>query len=319
MPVLSPPAPLATSQSPAAIGLSLGAALDRWYVYLDGSDRIGSKRTITSYKYATGKLVAHVGDNYSLERIGSDDIESLLTDLKRGGMSPAGRMAVFRPIRTFFGWTVRKGMLEASPVEGVEPPKVKVEPVKFVDEAQWAAILATCQSRSRHDFRAVRDRAVLLMLATTGARLSEIAGLERADVNLAADTVLIRHGKGDKERLLPLLPDAKEALLQYLTRGRPRSPWASTPPLWLSTKGAMTPSGIAQMLHERARTAAVPRRVHPHELRHRFIARAMAKGMPGPLLMALSGHTTPAMLSRYGAYTRTEDAMRMLRQFEEAS
>jgi integrase len=64
---------------------------------------------------------------------------------------------------------------------------------------------------------------------------------------------------------------------------------------------------------ERGKEAGLTRRVHPHELRHRFVAKALAGGMPGPLVMALSGHSTPSMLNRYGAHTRSEDAMAFLR------
>jgi integrase len=208
-------------------------------------------------------------------------------------------------------------MLAASPMTDIEPPKVKVPDIAYVDDNEWAAILATCVARSRHDFRAIRDSAILLLLGSTGARVSEVANLTIRDLDLRDDTILV-HGKGAKDRLLPLLPDAKAALLIYLTRGRPRSAFAQTSnKLWLGPKGPMTASGIAQMCAERGKAAGVPRRVHPHEFRHRFIARTMAKGMPGPLLMALSGHSTPAMLNRYGSYNRQQDAMAMLRELTE--
>jgi integrase/recombinase XerD len=65
-----------------------------------------------------------------------------------------------------------------------------------------AAILATCVARSRHDFRAIRDSAILLLLGSTGARVSEVANLTIRDLDLRDDTILV-HGKGAKDRLLP--------------------------------------------------------------------------------------------------------------------
>jgi integrase/recombinase XerC len=307
-------APTSTSTPSSAVNaVSLVAALDQWYVYLRGSDRIGSPRTITAYQYGTGKLVSGLSPDITLSDIQPAAIERMLSDLKTGGMSPAGRMAVYRPLATFFRWCVKRGYLSESPMGGIEPPKVKAPDVEYVDDSEWAAILATCVSASRHDFRAVRDRAILLILGTTGARVSEVANLKVGDIDLHDDTMLV-HGKGGKDRLLPLLPDAKAALLVYLNRGRGRSSFAVLPDLWLGPKGAVTASGIAQMCAERGKAAGVARRVHPHELRHRFIATAMRKGMPSPLVMALSGHSTPAMLNRYGSFNRQQDAMAMLRE-----
>lgn len=308
-------APIDQPTTRSTASRSLGDALAAWETYLRGSDRIGSPRTITAYQYGVGKLVAHVGADLPLKNVGQGAIESMLADLKQGGMSPAGRMAVYRPLRTFFGWAVKRGMLAASPMDGIEPPKVKVPDIAYVDDNEWAAILATCVSRNRHDFRAVRDAAILHILGSTGARVSEVANLTTRDIDLREDTILV-HGKGAKDRLLPLLPDAKTALLAYLTRGRPRSALAHTSnSLWLGPKGPMTASGIAQMCAERGKAAGVARRVHPHEFRHRFIASTMRKGMPGPLLMSLTGHSTPAMSNRYGSFNRQQDAMAMLREF----
>jgi site-specific recombinase XerD len=293
---------------------SLGSSLDQWVTYLQSSDRIGSPRTIDAYLYALNKLVARVGADYRLGDVTSSDIEGLMGDLKGAGMSAAGRSAVYRPIRTFFRWAVKRHLLDTSPAERVEGPVVKVQPVEFVTDTEWKAVLGTCVTRSRFGFRPRRDLAILLMLATTGARLSEVAGLTLGDVDMDAGTILV-HGKGGKDRLLPLLPDAKGALTEYLTRERPRSPYSGVSDrLWLTSRGPLTANGIAQLLAERGKAAGLTRRLHAHELRHRFVAGALRDGMPGPLVMALSGHSTPSMLQRYGQWGRVQDAHDMLRE-----
>jgi integrase/recombinase XerD len=293
--------------------LTVGAALDRWYVHLNASDRIGSPRTIASYRYATGKLVDHITDGKVIASITTEDLEALFAALKARGLSPAARSAVYRPLRTFFRWATERGLVPVSPMDGVSAPKVQVQPVEFVSDSEWAAIVATTKTRSKWAFRARRDRAILLLLGSTGARLSEIAGLRVSDVDVHQGVMLV-HGKGGKDRKLPLLPDVAAALDEYLRLERPRSAFSGvTDALWLAPKGAMTASGIAQMLADRGYAAGLRRRVHPHELRHRFVAQTLAAGMPGPLVMALSGHSTASMLNRYGAHTRTEDAMAMYR------
>ncbi len=168
---------------PLPEALTLGDALAAW----DRSLRVGGKsaRTVKAYAYASGKLVERVTAAKPLHRITTEDIESLLIDLADGGMTPAGRSTVYRPLRTFFGWCVKREYLTKSPVDAVAAPKVVVQPVEFVTDDEWAAILRTTVERSKHAYRARRDRAILLMLATTGARLSEVANLTLADVDLA--------------------------------------------------------------------------------------------------------------------------------------
>jgi integrase/recombinase XerC len=300
------------AQSPTT-GITLSDAVERWTTHLHASDRIGSQRTIDAYLYGLGKLVHFLGGHRTLLSICAEDIEGLMAALKAAGQSPGGRAVVFRPIRTFFRWAVDRGLVSISPVEKVAAPVVKAQPLVFVTDDELAAILRTTVTRSRWAFRARRDRAILLMLATTGARLSEVANLTVPAIDLESWQFTV-HGKGGKDRVLPVLPEPAEALTAYLRMERPRSPYSgTTDALWLSSRGELTPSGIAQLVAERGYEAGIKRRVHPHELRHRFVAKALSGGMPGPLVMALSGHSTPSMLNRYGAHTRSEDAMNFLR------
>ena len=289
---------------------TLGDAVESWFVSLRAGD--ASPKTLAAYGWGVGRFVAHVGPAQPLAAITVEDVESFIGSLKTSGLSEASRNAAYRPVRTFLRWCVKRGLLTSNPSADVAAPKVTVQPVQFVTDAEFAAILATTDTRSRWAFRARRDRAILLMLATTGARLSEVTDLQVSDVDLTAGTFLV-HGKGGKDRVLPLLDGAKAALDTYLRLERPRSAYSTSTALWLAPRGPLTPNGVAQMVADRGKAAGLKRRAHPHELRHRAIATWLRKGMPGPLVQALSGHSTPAMLARYGAHTRSEDAMDFLR------
>jgi site-specific recombinase XerD len=143
--------------------------------------------------------------------------------LKAAGQSPGGRAVVYRPIRTFFRWCVARELLQVSPAEKVAPPIVKAQPLVFVTDDEFDRILKTTVTRSRWAFRARCDRAILLMLTTTGARLSEVAEVRVHDLELDSGTFTV-HGRGGKDRALPMLPDAREALTTYLRLERPRNP-----------------------------------------------------------------------------------------------
>lgn len=289
---------------------TLGDAVARWYTSLATRDM--SPRTIDAYRHSVDRLVQHLSAGTLLADITPEDVEAFMSDLKAKGLNSGGRHHVYRPVRTFFKWAVSRDLLVKSPVDKVAAPKVQPVPMEFVTDDQFAAILKTTEHRTRWAFRARRDRAILLMLATTGARLSEVADLTLDQLDMAAGQFTV-HGKTGT-RDLPLLPDALAALSDYLRLERPRSPFSAGPAVWLAPRGALTSNGLAQMVADRGKAAGLQRRVHPHELRHRFAAKALAGGMPGPLVQELAGWSSPAMLSRYGKATRAEDAMAYLRK-----
>jgi site-specific recombinase XerD len=287
--------------------LTLTQALDRWYTSLEASPRIGSKRTIAAYRDGTARFLRHLPDpDMPLEDLTPEHIEFVLAELKRAGISPGGIAFVYRPVKTFLRWAVKRDLIAKSPCEIVDTPKVPVQPAPHVNEVEFRAMLAGTRARAKIDFRRRRDRAILLTLWWTGARLSEVAGLKVSDVDLQEGWAVF-HGKGGKDRRVRLVEPVTEAIREYLTV-RKVNAYSWHDALWLAPRGPLTANGIAQMVAERGNEAGLNRRVHPHLLRHSFVKRSLAAGMAETLVMAVTGHTTHAMLLRYGAANREEDA-----------
>lgn len=194
---------------------TLRSTIALWLADLRASDR--SPKTIAAYEWAAGKLSAFLNDETDIKNVGRNDIVALYVALKEAGLSPASRSGVDRPLRTFFHWCVARKLLAESPLADVSKPKVTEQPMAQVTDAELAALLRTTVERSQHAFRARRDRAILLLLSSVGARPSEIADLTTSDVDLGTMTITVM-GKGSKVRILPILPDAADALTLYLTR-----------------------------------------------------------------------------------------------------
>jgi site-specific recombinase XerD len=293
--------------------LTLADAALMWERSLRAADK--SPRTLSAYRYALDKLIEHVGDR-PVHGVDRSDHESLMSALQERGLGAATRVAIQRPLRTFWKWALAHPDVPVSrdPMAGMELPRLPEKVVEFVSDDQLRKILATCRAKSRHAFRAHRDEAIIRVLAGSGARLSEVASLRLEDVDLFGQALRVV-GKGRRERWVPLDDGAVVALKRYLDRERPRSPHASsTDRLWLSSAGPMTPSGIAQMFAERGKAAGIARRVHPHELRHRFVATTLGAGLSEGDVMALTGHRTRSMLDRYGAFTRSARAQEAYRK-----
>jgi site-specific recombinase XerD len=133
----------------------------------------------------------------------------------------------------------------------------------FTDD-ELAAMLATCKGGG---FQNRRDYAVISLFKDAGIRLSELAGLAVADVSPATREAVIT-GKGDKQRTVRFTYDTSRALDRY-TRERARHRLARVPALWLGVRsGAMTASGIYQLIERRGKQAGVE--VNPHKFRHHF-------------------------------------------------
>ena len=145
--------------------------------------RFKSPRTVGSYLYALAKLTKVVG-NRPIEAITRADHEA--DEREAQGLGAATRVAVQRPLRTFWQWAIAHPDVPVAkdPMAGMELPRVPEKVVEFVSDEQLRRILATCQAKSRHAYRAHRDEAILRVLAGSGARLSEVTHLRLEDVDL---------------------------------------------------------------------------------------------------------------------------------------
>lgn len=148
-----------------------------------------------------------------------------------------------------------------------------------------------------------RDRAIVLCLLDTGCRASEFVALSVGDVDTAAGAVMVRRGKGGKDRTVYLGVQARKALLRYLaTRQAP----APSLPLWVTIRGGrLTREGLRTLLRRLGERAEVEH-CHPHTFRRTFALWSLRAGMNIYALRVLMGHADLAMLRRYLALVETD-------------
>lgn len=272
-----------------------------------------SPETISIYCQSILALDAYlVAENHSrdVSAITRDDLKAFFAHIL-STRSAATCDTRFSGLRAFFRFLVEEGIIKASPVDGIAPPKVAAPVVPVLTALQVKTLLQACEGKS---FTARRDYALISFLLDTGARRSEAASIQLADLALTQCTAHIRHGKGDRARVVIFTPQTALAIERYL-RVREAHHKASSPFLWVGQKGALPGDAVGGIVVRRGNLAGLSfdgRALHAHMLRHAFADKALSSGMGEGVVAALGGWApNSSSFRRYGK-ARLQD-----RAFEE--
>ena len=203
-------------------------------------------------------------------------------------------------VRGFFAYLEQAEVILRNPAADVELPRVHRLPRGVLTVAQARKLMTTPNPWTAIG---LRDSAMLEVFYGTGVRLSECLNLTLSDLDLRQRVLLVRNGKGRKDRIVPVPAQAAKALDRYLIDARPllvRDPRVSN--LFLSSRGRrMSQSNLSSMLHAYGREAGIPFNVSPHGLRHTCATHLIKGGADVRHVQKLLGH---AELDNTAIYTR---------------
>ena len=146
----------------------------------------------------------------------------------------------------------------------------------------------------------IRNRALVLLLASSGIRIGELLAVRPKDVELTQRTVRVQRGKGDKHRLAPIATvDAVDAIARWLDRRKSLGIGGRSPVFCTLQGRSIHTSYVRALLPRLAERAGIPKRVHPHGLRHYFAATLAQVGTPLPAIQVALGHASLAVTSVY--------------------
>ncbi|MFI3280574.1 MAG: site-specific tyrosine recombinase/integron integrase [Rikenellaceae bacterium] len=211
-------------------------------------------------------------------------IEQYMAWLYDRGAQKATQARVLSTLRSFFGYLQLCDIIEASPVEFIDSPRLarKLPEVLSLDEID--RIISVIDPSTT---KGLRDRAIVELLYSCGLRVSEATSLRLSDLFFGEGYIRVI-GKGDKQRLVPVSPLARERIQLYLDR-RPSD--GSNETLFLNNRGAaLTRVMIFTLLKNAAALAGVQKKVSPHMLRHSFATHLLEGGASIRQVQEMLGH-----------------------------
>lgn len=254
-------------------------------------------RTLAWYREQLSAFVAYVTDRAVVD-VKPADVALWLLEGRGRGLAPATVEGRYRALSAFFGWCESAEEVggPSSPIgygqrKRVKRPKVPAPALEYVTYAEYRQVVEAIDLATWLDYR---DWCLLGVLYWSGLRRGEVVGLDTSDVDLARGLVLVRHGKGDKARVVPVVEEVVSGLVSYLAM-RPAYPGSA---LWLALDrarvgigGRLTACGLRQMLMRRCRRAQV-RYLHPHSWRHGFAMGVLNAGAEMSSVAAMMGHSS---------------------------
>lgn len=217
-------------------------------------------------------------------------------------------------LKSLFGWLTRHHHISANPAADLVMPKQGVKLPKDVLSHQEAEQLLSFPDVNT--VRGLRDRAMLEVLYSTGMRRMELAGLTVQSINHDSGAVMIRQGKGRKDRLIPVGERARQWVRRYLDTARPQL--ADFPPndvLFLAKDGqGFSPEGLSDHVGRMIRDSGLRERGSCHLLRHTMATQMLEHGAELRWIQAMLGH---ADISTTQIYTRV--SIRALREIHRAT
>lgn len=221
-----------------------------------------------------------------------------------------------RALQQFFAWLAQEEQI-ANVMLGFRvpaPKKAGDDMIPIIEDDQLRALIGDAEKGREYGDK--RDAALLRMFASTGVRLSELAGMKLDDLDMARKQVTVV-GKGARQRIVKFDGRAAMALTRYVrhrdkrvAENPNRMTAAAVKALWVGERRfvPMTPSGIYQVIARRGERLGI--KLHPHMFRHTFSHRWLDAGGAEGDLMELNGWESPQMLAHYGRSARGARARR---------
>ncbi|MBS0247489.1 MAG: tyrosine recombinase XerC [Proteobacteria bacterium] len=295
---------------PLAISADVAAEIGRWRAYL-GAERRMSPKTLEAYERDVGQFLGFLADHLggppslkTLAKITPADVRAFMASRRADGAGNRTLMRSLAGARSFARFLERNGKGKVGALAAIRAPKLARTLPKPLPSsaAKQMTDIDLRAGEDRETWILARDAAVLALLYGCGLRISEALGLKRSDAN-GKDALTVT-GKGNKTRMVPVLPQVTKAIADYIALCPYDLP--ADGPLFVGARGGPLSPRIVQLAMATLRGAlGLPDTATPHALRHSFATHLLARGGDLRSIQELLGH---ASLSTTQIYTAVDSA-----------
>ena len=259
--------------------------LDAYCTHLR-SERQVSSHTLEAYRRDLSKVLGFCEKQHieSWKALDVQSMRSLVSRLHQDGQSSRSIARLLSAVRGFYHYLNREGLCEHDPANGLSPPKGERRLPKTLDADRALQLL---EGGVEDEFLARRDHAILELFYSSGLRLSELTGLNCAQLDLADGLVEVL-GKGSKTRVLPVGRKAREALDAWLEQRVLANPLDDA--VFISQQGRRLGPRSIQLRVKAAGERELGQNLHPHMLRHSFASHLLESSQDLRGVQELLGH-----------------------------
>jgi integrase/recombinase XerC len=285
--------------------------MERWLTHVTAI-RGQADKTVNAYRHDVsgylGFLANHLGGQLGISALGAitiTDMRAWMAYERRRGLNARSLARALSAVKSFYRWLSEAESLEVTSVLATRAPKFKTGLPRPVSATDAKTMIETAEFQTIEGWVGARDTAVLTLLYGCGLRISEALGMKFEQTPLPEVLRII--GKGNKERIVPVIPAARSAVAEYL-RLCPHSHEPDTP-LFLGVRGKqLNPRHIQKIMEQVRLQLGLPSSATPHALRHSFATHLLEAGGDLRAIQELLGH---ASLSTTQAYTAVDQARLM--------
>jgi integrase/recombinase XerD len=259
-----------------------------------------SRNSLEAYRRDLARLLKWADkQGKPVEELSRGDLRSWIAELSRAGLAPSTVSRAVSAARGLFRFLMLDGHIKRHPAEDLSTPQKGAHLPRFLTEDEMDRLLLVPDIAT---VEGLRDRAMLELMYATGLRVSELISLKLADLDLDAGLVIC-HGKGSKERRVPLGKSAAHWLERYINV-RARAGKAASPRLFINSRGGALTRQTAWAMIKRYAARCSLNNISPHTLRHSFATHLLQRGADSRSVQALLGHSD---ISTTQIYTHITD------------
>lgn len=258
--------------------------IDKFINYLK-VEKNSSEHTILNYKIDLRLFAQFLGDK-DISSVDHLALRRFLAEMRAKNFSKRTIARHLASLRTFFKFLFREGHIKTNPITAISTPKLDKKLPVVLDVEKVAKLV---QSPLEDSPAGLRDRAILETLYSSGARVSELVGLDLDDVDFISGVMKVL-GKGRKERIIPIGEPAVQAIRKYVD-GRVENAVKDKKAVFLNKSGKrLTDRSVRRVVDKYIRQTSVAEHISPHSLRHSFATHLLDRGADLRSVQELLGH-----------------------------